>query len=164
MRMRTIAGVAALVIMLLPAQAAGQAGGQAAGAACWNAEEVQAAAVRDFQMMLMVAGLTCQAQGDAAPLDGYNRFVNHAQNLLSASARALQKRAIRLHGRQGMAAFDRDMTRIANSYANASRPAEYCRTAARLADEAAAVPLDAMHGYIGTDQTVVEPREPCARP
>lgn len=156
MRQRVVAMVTAAAVALMGSSAKATTYGD-----CWEREEEQAAAVRDFQMKLMVAALQCQAAGDGAVLARYNRFVSTFKPDLSRSANTLQKRALRLHGPGGQRAFDRDMTRIANAYSNQQRGAEFCAQAADLADEAVAQAGQRLSDFIGLPEDIFEPRPVC---
>jgi hypothetical protein len=80
-----------------------------AQAACWTAQDAEAAHVRDLDTMLMVSALRCRLTGqDIMPT--YNAFVRESRPILSASNN-------RLRSHFGtMDSYDRYVTGVANRY------------------------------------------------
>jgi hypothetical protein len=83
-----------------------------AHAACWTAEEISAAKVRDMDTMLMVSALRCRNSGHDL-LGSYNAFVRSGRGALTAANDSL--RAHFEHA-GGLNAYDRYVTAIANHY------------------------------------------------
>jgi hypothetical protein len=80
-----------------------------AQATCWSAQDAEAAQVRDFDTMLMVASLRCRLSGQDF-IQSYNAFVRESRPALSAMN-------VRLRAHFGNAdAYDRYVTGIANRY------------------------------------------------
>lgn len=102
--------------MLAAAAAAAMMFCGSANAACWSPRAIEAAKVRDFDTMLMVATLRCRTQGVVMG-DAYNRFVREKRAVLSAVNDEL--RAQTADGRRGkvaLEAYDRFVTSIANRH------------------------------------------------
>jgi hypothetical protein len=99
-----VVALAAMVIAAAPAHAA-----------CWKADHVAAAKVRDLETMLMVSALRCRAQGNM--LARYNKFVVQARPALMQVNDSLRSHFAEAVG-QGRAlnAYDGYVTKIANRY------------------------------------------------
>ena len=140
-----VIALAAMAIVVAPAQAA-----------CWKADQVDAAKVRDFETMLMVSALRCRANGNM--LARYNRFVVQARPALTHVNDALRAHFDEAVGpSRALNAYDSYVTRVANRYgagadglscadlssitdaAVAERPS--FRALAELADRAGVQPL-----------------------
>ncbi len=110
-------------------------------AACWSNTAVEAAYVRDFDTILMVATLRCRGQGMEITAD-YNKFVREKRTLLVSANDDL--RAQFTAGRSakaGLDAFDRFATALANSH-GANAEGHSCADYKALAQAAAAAPAD----------------------
>ena len=102
---KLILGILALTVPVAPAQAA-----------CWTADHVAAAKVRDLDTMLMVSALRCR-HTEVSMMDRYNAFVVQDR-------KALQKvnDVLRDHYRDAgnakaqLNAYDNYVTKIANRY------------------------------------------------
>lgn len=116
----------AALLMTAPAQSA-----------CWSADPVQAARVRDLQTYLMVEALRCQMIGfDLTP--EYNAFLRGNRTMLGATNDRLKAFFISADGPVfGQQAYDRFTTTLANAYGAARTNAETCATARSTASEAA---------------------------
>ncbi len=86
-------------------------------AACWTQNAVEAAQVRGFETMLMVATLRCQIKGVDLTGD-YNAFIRGKRAVLTGVNDELRARfaAQGLKGNAALDAYDRFVTSIANSY------------------------------------------------
>ncbi|MBT2187772.1 hypothetical protein KK488_12530 [Sphingobium sp. H33] len=90
---------------------------QAIAATCWAQNAVEAAQVRGFETMLMVATLRCQIKG--VDLSGdYNAFVRSKRAVLTGVNDELRAKFVGqgLKGNAALDAYDRFVTSIANSY------------------------------------------------
>jgi len=86
-------------------------------AACWSPAHVEAAQVRDFETMLMVATLRCQIKG--VDLSGqYNQFIRDKRAVLTSINDELRGKFIAegLKGKAALDAYDRFVTSLANGY------------------------------------------------
>ncbi|CAM3237135.1 S-adenosyl-L-homocysteine hydrolase [Sphingomonas antarctica] len=87
-----------------------------AQAACWSAEHISAAKVRDLDTMLMVSALRCR-RTDVSMMDAYNRFVVQDRKAL-----VKVNDTLRDHYRDAgnskaqMGAYDTYVTKVANRY------------------------------------------------
>lgn len=88
-------------------------------------------AVWHLRAGLNVAALMCKGRGRMSVAPGYARVLSRHQGLLAAAYQAEQRR-------QG-AGFDRHQTRIYNRFSNQRDPARFCRAAAGVAGQAAAM-------------------------
>ena len=99
-----VIALAATAIIAAPAQAA-----------CWKADQVDAAKVRDFETMLMVSALRCRQHGNM--LARYNKFVVQARPALTAVNNTLRTHFAEAVGHsQALNAYDGYVTRVANRY------------------------------------------------
>ena len=80
---------------------------------------------------LNVAALSCRNRTPVAP--AYGRLLSRHRSLLAAAYQAEQRRL-------GVTAFDREQTRTYNRFANQRSPQDFCRSAAAIAGQAAAMP------------------------
>lgn len=86
-----------------------------ARAACWKADQVAAAKVRDLETMLMVSALRCRAQGNL--LARYNKFVVQARPALTQVNDTLRRYFAEAVGSsRALNAYDGYVTKIANRY------------------------------------------------
>lgn len=100
-----ICGLAAAVIVVAPAHAA-----------CWRADEVAAAKIRDLDTMLMVSSLRCRMV-DAQMVARYNRFVVKNRIPLTQANETLRARfAAQVGKAAALNAYDKYITRVANRY------------------------------------------------
>lgn len=104
-------------------------------AACWNATDIAAARVRDFDTMLMVSALRCR-NGNSAMFKNYNAMVKRSRAALVVGNQRLRARFANAGGQE---AFDRYVTRVANRYGTAV-DREGCTTLATIAGRALTVP------------------------
>lgn len=87
-----------------------------AQAACWSANEVSAAKVRDLETMLMVSALRCRTSGHDFLAD-YNAFVRGSRVTLTRVNDELRGHfATEVGAREALNAYDRYVTTIANRY------------------------------------------------
>jgi len=93
--------------------------------ACWSPRAVEAAQVRDFETMLMVATLRCRTK-DVSIGEDYNRFVRDKRAVLTVVNDELRSQFV--PGRTSNAAleaYDRFVTSIANTHGGGS-PSREC--------------------------------------
>jgi hypothetical protein len=122
---RFVSGVLAMSLTLSAAQAA-----------CWQADAVAAAKVRDLDTMLMVAALRCRNSGSDF-LTQYNGFVRSSRTALSVANDRLRGHfAIGLDAKAALIAYDRYVTSLANRYGAGSEGLN-CRDMASINDAAA---------------------------
>lgn len=110
-------------------------------AACWQPAAVEAAQVRDFETMLMVATLRCQIRGVDLSND-YNRFVREKRAVLTGVNDELRARfsAQGLRGKAMLDAYDRFVTALANGYGGSQ--AVSCADSQAIMAEAVAAPAE----------------------
>lgn len=92
------------------------------------AEEPHAAgseAVWSVRAGLNVAALSCRGRGRQPVAGEYARMLTRHRDLLATAYRREQER-------QGTRAFDRQQTRIYNTFANQTSPARFCGTASSV--------------------------------
>ena len=133
MRFKSV--LAAAVATLSLAGMSGQA-----MAACWAPDAIEAAQVRGFETMLMVATLRCQIKG--VDLSGdYNAFIRGKRAVLTGVNDELRAKfaAQGLRGNAALDAYDRFVTAIANSYGSGIG-APSCEDFRTILGEANAVP------------------------
>lgn len=94
------------------------------------------AAVWGVRAGLNVAALSCRGSGRRPVAAHYARMLAHHRGLLAAAYRQEQ-------GKQGVAAFDRQQTRVYNTFANPASPARFCSTASTVAQRANGLPSPA---------------------
>lgn len=100
-----IIALAAAAIVAAPAQAA-----------CWKADHVAAAKVRDLDTMLMVSALRCRGNGGTM-LSRYNKFVVRSRSALVQVNDALRAHFTESVGRvRAVNAYDGYVTKVANRY------------------------------------------------
>lgn len=85
-------------------------------------------AVWSLRAGLNVAALSCRGQGRQPVAGDYARMLTRHRGLLAAAYRQEQ-------GRQG-SAFDRQQTRVYNTFANQPSPARFCSAASSAAQRA----------------------------
>ena len=85
---------------------------------CWNQALVEAAQVKEFEIMLMVATLRCQARG--TDISGiYNRFIAaHRPVLLAVGEELVREFKVSQSGNAALKAYDRLGVLMANKYGN----------------------------------------------
>ena len=134
-RRRSAEGVAALVLGLVLALAAGGSSAWAASA-CATAEDEATLNARVLQTELMVAALACGEQ------QRYNAFVNAFKSELSQRGQLLRAYFKRVHGSSGEKRMNAFVTKLANDAAQrtANGPQAYCAATARLFNEVLASP------------------------
>jgi len=90
--------------------------GPVSAAACWSNATVEAAYVRDFDTILMVATLRCRVEKPEMTAD-YNKFVRDKRALLTAANDELRTQlSTGRTAKAGMDAYDRFVTQLANSH------------------------------------------------
>ena len=94
------------------------------------------AAVWGVRAGLNVAALSCRGSGRRPVAAHYARMLAHHRGLLAAAYRQEQ-------GKQGIAAFDRQQTRVYNTFANPASPARFCIAASVVAQRANGLPSPA---------------------
>lgn len=110
---------------------------KAATDSCWQTTEMDAYKLRALQAQLMVITLKCNAMGDTAAADSYNRFVSASQLTLRDAATVLLARFKRLNGRDAMGAMDRFTTDLANQFSAAGMGPNACAQVSGVAEMAA---------------------------
>ena len=102
-------------------------------AACWEAEEYEAARMRDLQTVLMVSALKC-GRADPSMPGAYNRWVGRAKDKLVAGEQKLLAHFVREGDK---ARYDKFTTALANRYSEYAEDAKFCERAKALleADE-----------------------------
>lgn len=119
--------------------AAAVAGTPAQAAVCWSEDSYQAAQMRDFDTMLMVATLRCRIREIDFSAD-YNRFVQHKRSILAGANTTLRKQfAMSVGNGHALGAYDDFMTKIANSYGGGAE-GKTCNDFAQMASRASAMP------------------------
>lgn len=111
----------------------------ATAASCWKKTAVEAAQVRDFEMMLMVSALRCRATGSNF-LPAYNRFVQEKRAALTQINDELREHFRSVVGPVGaLGAYDNYVTGLANLY-GAGAEGLACRDLQSITDAANALP------------------------
>ena len=125
-RLRMAAGAASCFVALFLGGAA-----SAGEAQCWQPYEVEAARVRDLQIMLMLGSLKCRSTNSeiTAKYDKFNERMGNADKYNSA----LKLRFMRENGiADGQRAYDDFITRLANSHSDGVQSAGFCQMADTL--------------------------------
>jgi hypothetical protein len=104
-----------------------------AAAACWEAEEYEAARMRDLQTVLMVSALKC-GRADPAMPGAYNAWVGRAKAKLIEGEQKLLAHFVREGDKSR---YDKFTTALANRYSEYAEDARFCARAKSLlqADE-----------------------------
>jgi hypothetical protein len=102
-------------------------------AACWEAEEYEAARMRDLQTVLMVSALKC-GRADTTMPAAYNRWVGRAKATLVEGEQKLLAHFVREGDK---AKYDKFTTALANRYSEYAEHPKFCNRARALmeADE-----------------------------
>ncbi|MEM8826184.1 MAG: hypothetical protein AAGD40_04585 [Pseudomonadota bacterium] len=109
----------------------------AANNVCWQPHEVAAAEVRNFQSLLMVGTLQCDAANRFVTAD-YNRFVQRSRQRIQDNNRVIRARFVRAFGpTEGESRYDRFTTRMANEQARVANEPGFCGRIASLSRIAA---------------------------
>ncbi|WP_443971060.1 hypothetical protein [Sphingobium sp. CR28] len=126
---RSIAGVPMLIGLAQPALAQ----------SCWHERVTEAAQVRQFDIMLMVSALRCQAKGvDIVP--DYNSFVvRHRATLTVLNDQIRAHMNGYMGGRAALDAYDRFGTVMANQFGNGGAVTD-CEELRAMARDAATMP------------------------
>lgn len=99
---------------------------QAGEAQCWQPYEIEAARVRDLQIMLMLGSLKCRGT-DSGITAKYDHFYEKTGNIANYN-NALKLRFMRQSGiADGGHAYDEFITRLANSHAASAQSAGFCQ-------------------------------------
>ncbi|AEG49303.1 hypothetical protein Sphch_1615 [Sphingobium chlorophenolicum L-1] len=125
-RLRMAAGAASCIVALFFGGAA-----SAGEARCWQNYEVEAARVRDLQIMLMLGSLKCRSTNSeiTAKYDKFYERMGSADKYNSA----LKLRFMRENGiADGQRAYDDFITRLANSHIDGVQTAGFCQMADTL--------------------------------
>ena len=136
-----------------------------ASAACWSDSVVEAAYVRDFDTILMVATLRCRTQ-DAQMGASYNKFVREKRTILVAANDELRAQfSVGRGAKAGLDAFDRFSTSLANSH-GAGEDGVSCAEYRAMVDSAVAAPANRgallqLAGKAGANPAL--PQEACTR-
>lgn len=101
---KVVLAILAVTVPVAPAQAA-----------CWTAEQVSAAKVRDLDTMLMVASLRCR-HTNVAVLTSYNNYVVRHRKPLVAVNDMLRNHYAAPDKKAAMNAYDNYVTKVANRY------------------------------------------------
>lgn len=126
---KLIAAALAATMTLAPATAA----------TCWKQTAVEAAQIRDFEMMLMVSALRCRGTGNNF-LAGYNQFVRDKRDALTQVNDELREHFRSEAGPIGaLGAYDNYITGLANVY-GAGTEGLACRDLQSITDAANALP------------------------
>jgi len=108
-------------------------------AACWTAESVAAAKIRDLQSMLMVATLRCQVAGFDIAGD-YNAYINANRTVIGETNAVLKRLfAASADRAEAMNGYDAFTTKLANAYGNGKADSAACANAAATAQEGVAM-------------------------
>ncbi|MET0372317.1 MAG: hypothetical protein ABW039_13200 [Sphingobium sp.] len=111
----------------------------ASAATCWTPAAVEAAQVRDFEMMLMVSALRCRSTANNF-LPAYNRFVQEKRAALTEVNEELRSHFQSIVGKgAALGAYDNYVTGIANSYGSGAQGLG-CRDMESLTAAANALP------------------------
>lgn len=126
-KLRMAAGAACCIVALFSGGVA-----SAGEAQCWQPHEVEAARVRDLQIMLMLGSLQCRSINSEMTAR-YQSFSEKRSSHLSGYTNALKLRFMRQNGiTEGQHAYDDFMTRLANSHSGAVKSAGFCDMADML--------------------------------
>lgn len=126
---KILAAALAATMPLAPAQAA----------TCWKPVAVEAAQIRDFEMMLMVSALRCRSTANNF-LPAYNRFIREKRDALTQVNDELREHFRSVAGPLGaLAAYDNYVTGLANVY-GAGADGLACRDLQSITDAANALP------------------------
>lgn len=120
---------------------------------CWQADEIAAAELHNFQTMLMVGALKCRDRSPAA-LEGYNRFMSIKRDLVVANQYILTSHFIRNYGdSSGTGAFRDYETRVGNRHSSADNlgRCEAIGAMGRMAANASEADLRELARVIGQD-------------
>jgi hypothetical protein len=131
-------------------------------AACWEAEEYEAARMRDLQTVLMVSALKC-GRADATMPGAYNRWVGRAKENLVAGEQKLLAHFVREGDK---ARYDKFTTALANRYSEHAEDSKFCERAKALldADEKQNGVLEQVALLINSKPAGVEEMCPVKRP
>ncbi|WP_176591114.1 hypothetical protein [Sphingobium sp. EM0848] len=111
----------------------------ATAATCWKQTAVEAAQIRDFEMMLMVSALRCRGTGNNF-LAGYNRLIREKRDALTQVNDELREHFRSAAGPVGgLNAYDNYVTGLANIY-GAGADGLACRDLQSITDAANALP------------------------
>lgn len=111
----------------------------ASAATCWKPIAVEAAQIRDFEMMLMVSALRCRSTGSNF-LAAYNRFIREKRDALTQVNDELREHFRSVAGPVGaLGAYDNYVTQLANVY-GAGADGLACRDLQSITDAANALP------------------------
>lgn len=149
MRKRGFAAVCAVLLATTPAQSA-----------CWSANAMSAARIRDLQTFLMVETLRCQVMGFDLTSE-YNGFLRANRTTLGAVNGHLKSFFIAADGPVfGQQSYDRFTTTLANAYGASHTSADTCADARDTAHEAAMMDNDEQGLLMIADRQGLMPRLP----
>ncbi|TPE58605.1 hypothetical protein FJQ54_16250 [Sandaracinobacter neustonicus] len=131
-------------------------------AACWEADEYEAARMRDLQTVLMVSALKC-GHSDATMPGAYNSWVRRAKDKLLAGEQKLLAHFVREGDK---AKYDKFTTALANRYSQYAEDVKFCARAKLLleADEKSNGVLEEVALLLNSRPNGVEEMCPPKRP
>ena len=131
-------------------------------ATCWEADEYEAARMRDLQTVLMVSALKC-GHSDATMPGAYNSWVRRAKDKLVAGEQKLLAHFVREGDR---AKYDKFTTALANRYSQYAEDPKFCARAKLLleADERSNGVLEEVALLLNSRPNGVEEMCPPKRP
>lgn len=133
--------------------------------ACWNSRTIEAAQIRQFDIMLMVSALRCQVKGVDFVSD-YNSFVrSNRPVLVKMNEEILRHFNTAMGGKAALTAYDRLGTAMANQFGNGG-VSDDCETLRSIAIEASAINIaPSRERLLGAAQRVgmepILPGAPC---
>ena len=130
-----------------------------AAMSCWDAQETEAAKIRDLQSRLMVATLRCRAFGIDV-LTAYNDFVRVNRGALQQANGVIKAQFDKGYGREGQRFYDSFTTALANEYGGDATSFEVCAETAAIAAEAALAEGEAARLVDLADRTGRSPELP----
>jgi len=131
-------------------------------AACWEADEYEAARIRDIQTMLMVSALKCGRAHPEMPVL-YNQWVGRAKTQLLEGEKKLVSHFVREGDKLN---YDKFTTALANKYSDLAEDERFCLRAKALleADEKQHGILASVVAVLNARPNGVEVMCPRARP
>jgi hypothetical protein len=131
-KMRTwVSALAFAALMATPAQAV----------PCWKSEDIGAARVRQFEVLLMIVSLRCKDSG----LDiqsNYERFRTAQRTVITANEGKLRARYGADRSKAGKLDYESYMTKLGNHYGAGNSDANSCQMFGMVMDELAKTPAN----------------------
>lgn len=117
-------------------------------AQCWQQPSIEAAQIREFDIMLMVSALRCQVEGVDFVAD-YNRFVsgNHAV-LVAANDELIRHFNAVMGGQDALDAYDRMEVAMANRHGDDGSVGNDCAELRTMAILATVAPFDSTQAFL----------------